>query len=266
MARPNAKRAPRHPPVPREHGAWGILCGAFLSVAARTGTLTPAMLLFLAGMASLYSSRHALLLGLGKRPGPRAAIWVAVFALIGLACLCGTAALVRFWFLLPSCLIFVPFLIAELLLFRAHRQQSILAQIIGTTGLTLMAPLTYIVQARGWVPDALRLWLVNAGFFLGLIVFVRFQIARMSARADNRRARNSYFGALLAYNAVLVVALSLVSALSRRYAPLCVVFLPSILQSLAALAGAPAVGTVRRLGWLQVAHTVLFVVLLGVFR
>ncbi|MBI4719990.1 MAG: YwiC-like family protein [Chitinivibrionia bacterium] len=254
------------PPIPREHGAWGILCGAFLSAAARTGDITPGMLAFLAALVSFYFSRHAFLAAFGKRPVPGAKAWFAGFALAGLACLVGAAEIARFRPLLLWCMLWPPFFAAEWILIKAHRQQTLIAQIIGTAGLTLAAPLSYAVHSAGMVPDALFLWFLNMAFFTGLILFVRYQIARTGARAAQDGGRNPYMLALLLYNAVLAVAFSILAVVSSKNAGAGIVFLPSILQASAAAAGMLKIRTIRRLGWLQMAHTVVFVVLLGLSK
>jgi hypothetical protein len=253
------------PPVPREHGAWGILGGAFFLVIACTGAFTAGMAAFLLATVAFYFSRHALLSALRKRPASHGAWWFAAFALCGLLLLAAAASAADYWPIIVWSTVLIPFFSAELILIYCRKQQSFPAQLIGTAGLTAVAPLSHMVYAAGLTRDAGIVWLLAILFFSGLILFVRFQIHSMSSASGRAGLRRNYRIALMLYNGILLTVLIAAAIPGGRFARSIVPFIPSILQAFAAGIGFIRAKTVRQLGWLQMAHTLAFVLLAALF-
>lgn len=253
------------PPVPREHGAWGILGGAFLLTAALTGTVTAGMILLVFATIAFYFSRHALLGAMRKQPRATAMIWCALFALAGTLLLGAAAHAARYWRIFIWFALLIPFLIAEILLIRSRKQQSFAAQLVGTAGLAATAPLSYIVYTPGWSREAGIAWLIAVVFFIGLIIFVRFQIEVMICGAGRAATRRRYRLALICYHAAVLAALGMLALVGSGYQWTIAVFAPAIGQAFWTGISTRPVKTIRRLGWLQMANTILFAVLAAVF-
>lgn len=253
------------PPIPREHGAWGILGGAFLLSVALASTVTVGMIFLAFALAGCNFSRHAFLAAMRRKPRANGLFWCAIFALSGVLLLGGAAHAASYWriFIWTACL--VPFFVTELLLIRAHKQQSFTAQLVGTAGLAAAAPLTWLVYTPGWTREAGGAWLLAVVFFTGLIIFVRFQIELMSGAAGRAAARRRYRRALLFYHTILLAVLAVLAFEGGGYKWSIAVFAPAIAQAFAAGIFATPVKTIRRLGWLQMAHTLLFVLLAALF-
>lgn len=250
------------PPLPREHGAWGILFGAFLSAVAFTKTLLPAQALLLLSFIFFYLARHVFL-GFRRATGDASArIWLVIFGASGLICLGLSARLQAFPQIIIFSAVLAAFFLAELLLIRRRKQMSFLAQFIGTVALTAIAPLTIILQQTRITGQAAFLWLLNIVFFSSGLLYVRYQIL-LKANISKQREQHRYQRALIWYHASLLLFPICLSILSHNYRALVVVFLPSVFQGFYSVATRKQIESLKRVGWLQIGQTIAFVLLLA---
>lgn len=257
--------------VPREHGAWGILLlplvtGAWVG-ALRGGRLLPLIPLVLTALA-LFWIRTPVESWLGTSPmrvqneaegsallrviGALAA--VSVLSLAGLfeggknrgLLLLGAAAGLAF--------------VAQAALKKFGRGTRMAAQLVGSIGLTATAPAAYYVSTARLDTTAWGLWLANWLFAGDQIHFVQLRIH--AARISGFRERLARGASFLAGQAALIAALLLAGR--TRMLPLLALgaFLPVLIRGSAWFLEGPQPLAVRRLGWTELAHAVVFGILL----
>ncbi len=251
--------------LPKEHGAWGLLTGSFFSVVAITGKLNGSMLLFLLAVVLFYFSRHIFLHLLHAKLSFSAWLPFFTFAAAGWLLLCAAARLADYWLILPLSLVMALFLLAEIILIRAKKQRSFLAQSIGTVGLTSVAPFTFILFYGEITRFAAFLWLINILFFGSGILYVRYQIARMKQNYINNTEFHHFRAGVICYHFLLLVILLFVALSYNNYAGLLIAFAPAVLQAATAVNSRFKIKTVKKLGWLEMVHTLLFIALLALF-
>jgi hypothetical protein len=155
------------------------------------------------------------------------------------------------------------FLLIEILLIRARKQRSFLAQMIGTIGLTSIAPLSLILLQKEFLLEAGFIWIINILFFFSGILYVRYQIALMKNNTKENSELNKYRISVLSYHFLLLFILLSISISNRFYNDLIFAFIPTILQAATAITNQFRVKTIKRLGWLEMTHTLVFVIILG---
>jgi hypothetical protein len=258
--------------LPREHGAWGLLCiplftGAVVGL-ARGGHVLPVLLLTIAALA-LFWLRTPLegWLGTGvvKAQGHeehalvvRATLMLAVVAAVSLAALlwngqhpallllgAGTA----FAFLLQA------------VLRKISRSARMASQMIGALGLTLTAPAAYYAATAQLDSTALTLWLANWLFAGDQIHFVQLRVhtLRLAGRAQRMRAAARFLCGQLGLAALLAISIR------RGWLPTlaAAAFLPVLVRGFIWPLRSPAPLSFRRLGWVEMAHGILFGLLLS---
>lgn len=257
-------------PLPREHGTWAILLIPFLTATAITGTLNPAVGVALLAVLLTFLLRAPLatllLPGEGRPDGRTTATarrWVALY---GTGAILAGLALVVVWHRLQLLAVAALALLLFLLHLREVRGGAVLgwpAEGLGTLGLTLSALVAWIAATGVLTATGLLVWLLNAAFFLAGLVYVKLRIRSLAAarkpelgspQAGARQVLQFHLGIVL-----LVAGL----VLGQWASPL--VLVPFLLATGRAGWGARRFGqrfAVRRLGWSEVAHALVFGVLL----
>lgn len=219
-----SKSAPARLPLPREHGAWGLLFQPLIAslslTAAWTWAHVPVLSLlvcaFLVREPLVIWIRHRLLWQRDSAEAAAAGRW-AMFLLTAVAVSAGALTLA-----LPA-IILAPMLGGGLILSAAsvgltlrNQQRSVLLQAVSATGLT-STPLLVAAAATGTLPDwAWLLWVTLAAHAVAAIPVVH---ARLQFRAHkpsaNRLAALSAALQLLQ----LVAALVLLFGANRLWIP-----------------------------------------------
>lgn len=257
--------------TPREHGAWGLLLVPLATGGAvgllSGGTALPLAALTLAALA-LFWLRTPVESWLGtgliraqtaherRSVGVTILILAAVaaFALIALF----RAGTNRDLLLLGVAAVFA--FIGQSLLRKVSRRTRMLAQIVGTVGLTVTAPAAYYVVTGQLDRNAWILWIANFLFAGNQVHFVQLRIhsARLNGRAEKfERGRAFLVGEALLASALFVVWHF---HLPPRMAALA--FIPALARGTAWFFEPQKPLLVRRLGWTELAHALLFGVLL----
>lgn len=257
--------------IPREHGAWGMLLVP-LATGGVLGLLSGgdafALALFTIAALSLFWLRTPFESWLGTTPlrasSPAERIFV-LQAILGLASVSSLALTALLWggrnpslWLLGAVAGFV--FAAQAILKKLGRKMRMAAQVLGAIGLTATAPAAfYVVTGRvdslAWV-----LWIANWLFAGDQIHFVQVRIhgARAASRVEKFiRGKNFLSGQL-------ILCGILFAAWQTRLMPglALLAFLPALWRGTAWFFGAPQALQVRRLGWTELAHSILFAVLL----
>jgi hypothetical protein len=266
------ERTVGRPIVPKEHGAWAVLYGAFFAGVGVAGRVTvPAV--FLLGTVTLLVLANGPL-GLILRPAGRRAPaqerqrvvgWLLIYLAGALACLIPPLAFYRMTFLLTFGVAAAGFFVLRGFLVREGDDRSLLGELIGTAGLALVGPAAHAaavgdVQSRGAV-----LWLLLCLFFASGVFYVRMRIRVMLAQRKGVASVSSRARLLcLVYHALLVVLIPGLAAGHLIPWAVLLAFAPAFCRAAAGLLRRDATLNLRRLGWSEVSLTAAFVLLLSV--
>ena len=257
--------------APREHGAWGLLLVP-LATGGAIGLLTGGnglpLLAFTVATLALFWLRTPVESWLGTsliRPQTQQewrSVGVTILILTGVATL---ALASLFWEgrnpeLLLLGLAAGSAFVAQGLLRKLGRPTRMLAQVVGTFGLTVTAPAAYYLVTGQLNREAWTLWIANFAFAGNQIHFVQLRIhsARVSGWSQKiERGRGFLAGEVL-------LATTLVIAWHFRLLPglAALAFLPLLFRGTAWFFDPQKPLVVRRLGWTELAHAVAFGVLL----
>jgi YwiC-like protein len=257
---------------PREHGAWGILLvplatGAAIGYRSPTA-LFPLVLLTLTALA-LFCLRTPLESWLAASPlrpqtaAERRAVYASIATFAALATFSLAVLLWRehSWGLLLLGAVVGGIFLAQAGLKKLGRETRLIAQLVGSLGLTSTAAAAYYVATGRFDAVALVLWGVNWLFAANQIQFVQLRIhaARATSRSEKlARGRMFLFGEVL-----LVFLLALASWLGQFPALALVAFAPALIRgALCVLSPRTAPLEVRRLGKSELGHAVVFGMLL----
>lgn len=257
--------------APREHGAWGILLvplatGGVVGL-LEGGNVLP-LVTFAVAALTLFWLRTPVesYLGTGllrvQIVPERRAVGITILALATVA---GCALGSLFWNrrnreLLPLGAIAVLGFVAQAFLRKFSRRTRMWSQVIGTIGLTVTAPAAYYVATGEVSRTALALWLANLLFSGNQIHFVQLRLhsARLNGWRQKLERGSSFLVGQLLLASVLVVSWR--SHLLPALAALA--FLPLFIRGTAWFFERQQSLAVRKLGWTELAHAVVFGVLL----
>lgn len=259
--------------APREHGAWGLLLvplatgGAIGLLAGGTGL--PLVALTVATLA-LFWLRTPVESWLGtsliraQTPHERRTVGITILALAGVVAF---ALASLFWEgrnreLILLGLVAISAFVAQGLLRKLGRRTRMLDQVIGTLGLTVTAPAAYYVVTGQLNRESWLLWAANFLFAGNQIHFVQLRIhsARASSWSEKFQRGRSFLAGELLLATVLLFAwrFHFLSALAV------LAFLPLLVRGAAWFFERQQSFAVRRLGWTELAHAVVFGILLVV--
>lgn len=220
------------PPLPREHGAWGILLIPFAMATTLTGAWTLRQALLLAGVLMLYLARTSWL--------RQSARWTWAWLAGSVACAAPLVVVWQLWWL--------PVLgaVAVAVGFRKTTHDWAM-QLAAVAGLTLTAPAAHYVARGHWSGEAAQLWGLNLLYFAGGVFYVKMHIATAIARRPVGRRL------VIGYHAALLVALA--------WWPVGLSLLPAVVRALVGTARVRPLLRIRRLGWTEVGHSLVFAAL-----
>ena len=257
--------------IPREHGAWGLL---FVSLATggASGVLaggngSPVVALTIAAL-TLFWLRTPVESWLGtgliraQSQGEHKSVGVTILILAAVAALALVALFANGHnndLLLLGMIAMVAF-VAQGLLRKLGRRTRMLSQVVGALGLTVTAPAAYYVVTGKLDHDAWALWVANLLFAGNQIHFVQLRIH--SARATGWKQKIHYGQSFFAGQLLLGTALAFAWRYSLLPAIAAMAFLPLLGRGLAWFFEGQKSLAVRRLGWTELAHAVIFGIVL----
>jgi hypothetical protein len=258
------------PIVPREHGAWAVLYGAFLAGVGVAGRVTLPVFLLLGAVTFLAFANGPLALmvrAAGSRAPSaergRAIFWLVGYAAGALVCVAPLLAFYRMAFLVPFAMAAACFLVLRTFLVRERDDRRLSGELIGTAGLALVGPAAHAVAVNGAQPIGAWLWLLLSLYFASGVFYVRMRIRLMAAQRKgttsvSSRARWS----CLAYHALLLVLIPGLAVADAVPWAVLLAFAPALWRAAAGMRRQDVTLNVRRLGWSEVAFTAAFVVIL----
>jgi YwiC-like protein len=257
--------------LPREHGTWAMLGVPWLvgcAVAGRVGVraglvLLGGLALFLAQnqLAAWYRGRRR---AAEHRAGAEVVRRLLVLGALGVALM--TAALHRLPPVVPLVLgvAGAAALAASLLLIDRGLDHALPGQVLAATALTLVAPAAYLAAGGVHLRHAVALWALNAAFFVWSVFYVRLEILALARRTPLASVAERVAFAAPTLLVDLALAAVVVAALRAGDVPAvaAAAFAPAALQSLAGVGRLARRAPLKRVGFLMLAHAVVFAILL----
>jgi len=253
--------------APREHGAWGLLfvplaTGGALGLLSG-GNGSPLMALAIAALALFWLRTPmeswlgtGLLRAQGQRERRAVGITILLLAALTSVALASLFSKGRNRGLLILGPIAVSAFLAQAVLRKLGRRTRMLSQIVGTLGLTVTAPAAYYVATGRLDRAAWALWMANLLFAGDQIHFVQLRLrsVRASGWAQKFVSGRRFFAAQMLLATALIVAwrFALLPALAA------LAFLPLLIRGTAWFFERQKPLMVRRLGWTELAHSVIF--------
>jgi hypothetical protein len=252
------------PIVPREHGAWAVLYGAFLAgtgVAGAPGLPTLLLLLGITALALANGPLAVLSRGAASARRRQATAWLLIYVALAAAALLPLVLVFPMGFLVPFAAAAAGFLGLRLLLLRGRDERSLPAELTGVAALSMVGPVAHAVTLGRLEASALLLWLLLALFFASGIFYVRMRIQEMVARRTGR-ARSAAFRPCLAYHLVLLLLVPALVLAGLVPAAVLLAFAPALWRAGAGLHARHAPLDIKRLGWAETRLTLAFILLL----
>lgn len=256
--------------LPREHGTWAMLLVPWATGSGVSGRVDAGhLILLIAALAFFLAHNHVVTWFRGvvaarvDRTATAAASLAAVFGLVGLV---ASLALVLRVGPAPLVLYAVAagvLLAASLELVRRRLDHALPGQFLAALGLPLVAPVAWTIGAGAIDRVAVGLWLLNAAFFLGAVLYVRLKIEARARRVPLVAwAERLAFarGTLAADLGVLAVAG--LAVVVGGFSPLVLASFATVaLQTLAGVVRLDRPAVLKRVGVLATLHAAVFAAL-----
>lgn len=259
--------------IPREHGAWGLLLVPMITGAGlafrESRNIVPFLLLLTSALALFWlrTPFESLLGTSAMRAQTNDERRTVIFAIAILASIAALTLGTLLWAGRNSNLWWIGAaagiaFAAQAVLKKLGRHTRMLAQVVGTIGLTASAPAAYYVITGQFNATAWILWIVNLAFAGNQIHYVQLRLR--TARVEGFRARLSRGWAFAAGQLLLTAALTV--ACVNRWLPqfASLAFAPLLFRGWFYFLQKPAQLVVRKLGWTELAQAIAFCVLLVV--
>jgi len=268
---PEQKERRRALIVPREHGAWGMLLiplATGTAVGLREGGHWTPVLLLTAAVLGLFWLRTPLESWFGTsalRVQTERERRLVFSVILPLAAACSASLFALSWQGRNRDLIWLGGIAgvvfaAQIFLRKVGKAGRMAGEVVGAIALTATAPAAYYVatgrlEARAW-----SLWLVNWLFAADQIHFVWTRIR--GARAYGFSERLALGWSFFSGNILLGAGLALACRQGWLSAFTLIAFVPILIRGLMWFVKNPQPIRLRRLGWTEMAHAILFGALL----
>jgi len=222
------------PPMPREHGAWGILLIPFATAVGVVGIWTLPVTLLLVSVLCFYTARTSFL-----KQNYR---WTVILLTGSAACTLPLLLIWKLWWLAAFGAVAAPLAFHK-------TERNIAMQLLAVTGLTLTAPAAWYALTGKL---DYRLWLLNVLYFAGCVFYVKMHVAA----AIHRQTSKLRLGAatMVYYGALAVVA--------GFWWPVGLAFVPVIVRAFLGAARLSPALQIKRLGWTEVAYSLVWATIL----
>jgi hypothetical protein len=249
VTKPLASNTTGGPPMPREHGAWGILLIPFATAVGVAGVFDLKAALLLASVLCFYIARTSYLTGKLQ--------WTGILIGLSFGCVFPLVFLRQLWWLVVLGAVAAP-----LALRKAER--SIVMQLLAVSGLTLTAPAAWYVATGALDARAGWLWLLNVLYFAGGVFYVKMHIAAAIRRQPFKGLpeRGRFGASVLAYHGGLVVILFVLASRGVITFWALFAYAPMVARAFVGVGRLGPTLRIKRLGWTEVAYSVVFAVLL----
>jgi hypothetical protein len=237
------------PPLPREHGAWGILLIPFATAVGVSGVCDLKIAFLLGSVLCFYVARASYLKGNAR--------WTATLLVGSVACTVPLLVVWRLWWLIAFGAVAAP------LAFRKPARSTAM-QLLAVCGLTLTAPAAWCaatlqIDGRAWL-----LWLLNVLCFAGGVFYVKMHVAAAIRRKrfESFAEKARHGAAVLAYYAGLLVVLLALASSGVVSLWITLAYAPVVLRALIGVGRLGPTLRIKRLGWTEVAYSLVYAVVL----
>jgi len=143
-------------------------------------------------------------------------------------------------------------------------KRSLAAEIIGVGLLTASAPAAWIAARGRLNAQGVAVWLANLLFFFGGVLYVKYRVRGILAHRsfDHWTERLVFVWPVLGYHLILVAFLIALIAMNNLPAAVLLAFVPALFRTFALLFQLGRSFPIRRLGWTEVGHSLVFAVVL----
>ncbi len=258
------------PIVPKEHGAWAVIYGAFLAGVGVAGQVTLPVILLLVGVTAAALANGPLAILVRSTPGHstaerkrQALTWLLLYG--GAAAVAFGPLLVVFGmtFILAFGMGAICFLLLRAFLIRERGDRTLGGELVGTAGLTMVGPAAHAVAVGEVRLVGAVLWLLLFLFFASGVFYVRMRIHTMVVqRRGAPSSSNPAVWSCMLYHGLLFVVIPLLVIVKLIPWPVLLAFAPALWRAAAGLRRESTRLDVRRLGWSEVAVASAFVLLL----
>jgi hypothetical protein len=235
--------------MPREHGAWGILLIPFGTAVGIAGTWNLQVALLLISVMCFYIARTSFL--------KEDTLWTLFLLAGNVVCLVPLLVVWRLWWLAALGAVAAP------LAFR-KTGRGVASWLIAVAGLTLTAPAAWYAATGNLDRHAWLLWGLNFLYFAGGVLYVKMHVAAAIRRKLFETAIEKVrWGAtsLVFYSGL---ALGVVGLAMAHLIPwlATLAFAPVVVRAIIGVGRLSSQLHIKRLGWTEVAHSIVFAVLL----
>ena len=226
------------PPMPREHGAWGILLIPFATAVGVAGVFDLKVALLLGSILSFYVARTSFL----KRDFQ----WTFVLLAVSAGCTAPLLLTWKLWWL-------VAFGgVAGLLAFR-KTERGITMQLLAVSGLTLTAPAAWYVATGQLNQRAWWLWLLNVLYFAGGVFYVKMHVS-----AAIRRQRLETITERIRFGASTLIYYGALAGAGVALWPVGLAYAPVVARAVIGVMRLSPTLRIKRLGWTEVVYSIAF--------
>ncbi len=253
--------------MPAEHGAWGMLMVPLLSAAAVAGAWNVPVAICAALALGLFVLR-----GSAEQQGGWRALRTAEHVALALVLLAMAEALVLAYErtqLVAVAAAGVALYGMQEAIVRAHNEsrtekRSLAAELTGVMLLSLAAPAAWIA-ARGRLEiEGAQIWAMTVLFFLGGVLYVKYRVRGLLAHREfsGWRERLAFAWPVFFYHFLLLAFLAASVFLRELSAAVLLAFAPGIARATGLIFQLGERFPIRRLGWMEIVHSVVFAALL----
>jgi hypothetical protein len=248
--------------LPREHGSWGMFYVPFALGWFAAGRGTWPVLALLLASSAVFLSRESLLFWWRARhygrdddgAGRALVVYAAVAVLFGLPLIAASGL----YGLLGLGALGLAALVGTAELTVRRQGRSAATEFLAIAMSSLNAPSAYYVATGRWADEAVWLWVLCTLYFASSIFYVKLRVqdAHGKRAGDVVRARRR----CAAYHSALLIALG--TLVFTRSLPLFVfiAFLPVLARAFAQVLLPSRELNLRRIGWLEVSWSLIFLV------
>jgi len=168
------------------------------------------------------------------------------------------------WWLIPLGVLGLLLLFFQIYLQTLHLDRETWAELTAIAGMSLMAPAAYHVSGKVLDLTAFSLWLLPFLYSGANVFYVKLRVKQRSLRqGPNKPGRKWAIGGEAALCMGFLMAFLGILSFLRFIPPLTLLaFSPLLLKTFWAILTARAPSSIKRLGYLEVAHSLLFTLLL----
>lgn len=260
--------------LPKEHGAWAVLLiPMFVAVLiTQTFSLDMLFLLLSALLAFMsYPPLHAVLREYSGTPQGRmkyfqSKFWAIVYVALSIVFVIPILA-DGYRNIIPIALLGAVALVGNYFL-TIRYPKTIPSDLFAVFGLTLSGPASYYVLKGSYDQTAFMLWILNVLFFGSCVFYVHMKIRAASLKKYNwsllEKLRLGKYTIVYHFFALSVVAFFGIRHVAPQ--PGLLAFMPITLQAFYGTLRLSSRVQFKRLGYLLIAHSILFGIILGIAK